>query len=215
MKKWLLILIAMIGLSGCGVKEKEVRLPDTKGDTAISTNSSEVKAKLKPEPKLKSSLIPYLVEKKFELNDIAYSILVPSNWKDIEERDEEFSVSMESPSGNEILGISSVDRYDTEEEFQSFVNRFEEEELKSQKAMKEIIDYQGVAYQTLYYSGRSYHIIGVENLAAKFVFLETPTDYVVILLTGSADFFETNVDSLDEMIQSLVAHYTQEGETSV
>lgn len=201
MKKWIVLVLLVGILSGCGSGgAKETSETKKQTETASTTAaSSSKKATSSSEKKLK------LTDVDFQVEGTAYKMKILDKWEILE--DEEFSFSAgneDEADGVMVYGIKKTDVNDIE----ILKNSLRDEYVAMDDFQIKEETIKEKAYQTSHYTGELHSFVGVAegaNAELRFYVLETETDYVVVNFFGLPSFFDRNEELVTEMMNSFVA----------
>lgn len=201
MKKWIVLVVMIAALAGCGsggAKEnsKSEKNSESVSTTEISTSKTETSSS----------------EKKIEMKDVDfqvegtnYKMKILDNWKVLE--DDEFSFSAENDNNVEGVMVSGVKKTDVDD-FVALKSAMKEQMKSDDEVRIKEETIKEEPYQTPHYTGELYSFIGVAdgaNTEIRFYFLETETEYIILNFVGLPSFFERNDELVTEMVGSFVA----------
>ncbi len=201
MKKWIVLVVMIAALAGCGsggAKEnsKSEKNSESVSTTEISTSKTETSSS----------------EKKIEMKDVDfqvegtnYKMKILDNWKVLE--DDEFSFSAENDNNVEGVMVSGVKKTDVDD-FVALKSAMKEQMKSDDEVRIKEETIKEEPYQTPHYTGELYSFIGVAdgaNTEIRFYFLETETEYIILNFVGLPSFFERNDELVTEMVRSFVA----------
>lgn len=197
----MVLLIVIVGLSGCGSSSsKETDQTDKKTEStstskvetsATKTSSSEKRVALK--------------EVTFEVEGTNYTVKILDSWKVL--ANEEASFDAGPADESEGILINGFKKTDVEG-FDAFKNVMKEQMVSDEEFQIKEETIKEEAYQSPHYSGELYSFRGNSKgvkTASCFYFLETETEYVVLGIFGLPSFFDKNNDLVTEMANSFVA----------
>lgn len=201
MKKWIVLVVMIAALAGCGsggAKEnsKSEKNSGSVSTTEVSTSKTETSSS----------------EKKIEMKDVDfqvegtnYKMKILDNWKVLE--DDEFSFSAENDNNVEGVMVSGVKKTDVDD-FVALKSAMKEQMKSDDEVRIKEDTIKEEPYQTPHYTGELYSFIGVAdgaNTEIRFYFLETETEYIILNFVGLPSFFERNDELVTEMVRSFVA----------
>ena len=201
MKKWIVLVVMIAALAGCGsggAKEnsKSEKNSESVSTTEISTSKTETSSS----------------EKKIEMKDVDfqvegtnYKMKILDNWKVLE--DDEFSFSAENDNNVEGVMVSGVKKTDVDD-FVALKSAMKEQMKSDDEVRIKEETIKEEPYQTPHYTGELYSFIGVAdgaNTEIRFYFLETETEYIILNFVGLPSFFERNDELVTEVVRSFVA----------
>lgn len=201
MKKWIVLVVMIAALAGCGsggAKEnsKSEKNSESVSTTEISTSKTETSSS----------------EKKIEMKDVDfqvegtnYKMKILDNWKVLE--DDEFSFSAENDNNVEGVMVSGVKKTDVDD-FVALKSAMKEQMKSDDEVRIKEDTIKEEPYQTPHYTGELYSFIGVAdgaNTEIRFYFLETETEYIILNFVGLPSFFERNGELVTEVVRSFVA----------
>lgn len=201
MKKWIVLVVMIAALAGCGsggAKEnsKSEKNSGSVSTTEVSTSKTETSSS----------------EKKIEMKDVDfqvegtnYRMKILDNWKVLE--DDEFSFSAENDNNVEGVMVSGVKKTDVDD-FVALKSAMKEQMKSDDEVRIKEDTIKEEPYQTPHYTGELYSFIGVAdgaNTEIRFYFLETETEYIILNFVGLPSFFERNGELVTEVVRSFVA----------
>ena len=201
MKKWIVLVVMIAALAGCGsggAKEnsKSEKNSESVSTTEVSTSKTETSSS----------------EKKIEMKDVDfqvegtnYKMKILDNWKVLE--DDEFSFSAENDNNVEGVMVSGVKKTDVDD-FVALKSAMKEQMKSDDEVRIKEETIKEEPYQTPHYTGELYSFIGVAdgaNTEIRFYFLETETEYIILNFVGLPSFFERNGELVTEVVRSFVA----------
>lgn len=201
MKKWIVLVVMIAALAGCGsggAKEnsKSEKNSESVSTTEVSTSKTETSSS----------------EKKIEMKDVDfqvegtnYKMKILDNWKVLE--DDEFSFSAENDNNVEGVMVSGVKKTDVDD-FVALKSAMKEQMKSDDEVRIKEDTIKEEPYQTPHYTGELYSFIGVAdgaNTEIRFYFLETETEYIILNFVGLPSFFERNDELVTEVVRSFVA----------
>ncbi|MDT2397217.1 hypothetical protein ABQD97_02485 [Enterococcus avium] len=201
MKKWIVLVVMIAALAGCGsggAKEnsKSEKNSGSVSTTEVSTSKTETSSS----------------EKKIEMKDVDfqvegtnYKMKILDNWKVLE--DDEFSFSAENDNNVEGVMVSGVKKTDVDD-FVALKSAMKEQMKSDDEVRIKEDTIKEEPYQTPHYTGELYSFIGVAdgaNTEIRFYFLETETEYIILNFVGLPSFFERNGELVTEVVRSFVA----------
>ena len=201
MKKWIVLVVMIAALAGCGsggAKEnsKSEKNSGSVSTTEVSTSKTETSSS----------------EKKIEMKDVdfqvegtSYKMKILDNWKVLE--DDEFSFSAENDNNVEGVMVSGVKKTDVDD-FVALKSAMKEQMKSDDEVRIKEDTIKEEPYQTPHYTGELYSFIGVAdgaNTEIRFYFLETETEYIILNFVGLPSFFERNGELVTEVVRSFVA----------
>ena len=201
MKKWIVLVVMIAALAGCGsggAKEnsKSEKNSGSVSTTEVSTSKTETSSS----------------EKKIEMKDVDfqvegtnYKMKILDNWKVLE--DDEFSFSAENDNNVEGVMVSGVKKTDVDD-FVALKSAMKEQMKSDDEVRIKEDTIKEEPYQTPHYTGELYSFIGVAdgaNTEIRFYFLETETEYIILNFLGLPSFFERNGELVTEVVRSFVA----------
>lgn len=201
MKKWIVLVVMIVALAGCGsggAKEnsKSEKNSGSVSTTEVSTSKTETSSS----------------EKKIEMKDVDfqvegtnYKMKILDNWKVLE--DDEFSFSAENDNNVEGVMVSGVKKTDVDD-FVALKSAMKEQMKSDDEVRIKEETIKEEPYQTPHYTGELYSFIGVAdgaNTEIRFYFLETETEYIILNFVGLPSFFERNDELVTEVVRSFVA----------
>lgn len=201
MKKWIVLVVMIVALAGCGsggAKEnsKSEKNSESVSTTEVSTSKTETSSS----------------EKKIEMKDVDfqvegtnYKMKILDNWKVLE--DDEFSFSAENDNNVEGVMVSGVKKTDVDD-FVALKSAMKEQMKSDDEVRIKEDTIKEEPYQTPHYTGELYSFIGVAdgaNTEIRFYFLETETEYIILNFVGLPSFFERNGELVTEVVRSFVA----------
>lgn len=201
MKKWIVLVVMIVALAGCGsggAKEnsKSEKNSESVSTTEVSTSKTETSSS----------------EKKIEMKDVDfqvegtnYKMKILDNWKVLE--DDEFSFSAENDNNVEGVMVSGVKKTDVDD-FVALKSAMKEQMKSDDEVRIKEDTIKEEPYQTPHYTGELYSFIGVAdgaNTEIRFYFLETETEYIILNFVGLPSFFERNGEQVIEIVDSFVA----------
>ena len=201
MKKWIVLVVMIAALAGCGsggAKEnsKSEKNSGSVSTTEVSTSKTETSSS----------------EKKIEMKDVDfqvegtnYKMKILDNWKVLE--DDEFSFSAENDNNVEGVMVSGVKKTDVDD-FGALKSAMKEQMKSDDEVRIKEDTIKEEPYQTPHYTGELYSFIGVAdgaNTEIRFYFLETETEYIILNFVGLPSFFERNGELVTEVVRSFVA----------
>lgn len=201
MKKWIVLVVMIAALAGCGsggAKEnsKSEKNSGSVSTTEVSTSKTETSSS----------------EKKIEMKDVDfqvegtnYKMKILDNWKVLE--DDEFSFSAENDNIIEGVMVSGVKKTDVDD-FVALKSAMKEQMKSDDEVRIKEDTIKEEPYQTPHYTGELYSFIGVAdgaNTEIRFYFLETETEYIILNFVGLPSFFERNGELVTEVVRSFVA----------
>ncbi|MFR6671398.1 MAG: hypothetical protein ACLUSM_02720, partial [Enterococcus avium] len=169
MKKWIVLVVMIVALAGCGsggAKEnsKSEKNSESVSTTEVSTSKTETSSS----------------EKKIEMKDVDfqvegtnYKMKILDNWKVLE--DDEFSFSAENDNNVEGVMVSGVKKTDVDD-FVALKSAMKEQMKSDDEVRIKEETIKEEPYQTPHYTGELYSFIGVAdgaNTEIRFYFLET------------------------------------------
>ena len=196
MKKWIVLVVMIAALAGCGsggAKEnsKSEKNSGSVSTTEVSTSKTETSSS----------------EKKIEMKDVDFQVegTILDNWKVLE--DDEFSFSAENDNNVEGVMVSGVKKTDVDD-FVALKSAMKEQMKSDDEVRIKEDTIKEEPYQTPHYTGELYSFIGVAdgaNTEIRFYFLETETEYIILNFVGLPSFFERNGELVTEVVRSFVA----------
>ena len=201
MKKWIVLVVMIAALAGCGsggAKEnsKSEKNSESVSTTEVSTSKTETSSS----------------EKKIEMKDVDfqvegtnYKMKILDNWKVLE--DEDFSFSAENDNNVEGVMVSGVKKTDVDD-FVALKSAMKEQMKSDDEVRIKEETIKEEPYQTPHYTVELDSFIGVAdgaNTEIRFYFLETETEYIILNFVGLPSFFERNDELVTEMVRSFVA----------
>ena len=201
MKKWIVLVVMIAALAGCGsggAKEnsKSEKNSGSVSTTEVSTSKTETSSS----------------EKKIEMKDVDfqvegtnYKMKILDNWRVLE--DDEFSFSAENDNNVEGVMVSGVKKTDVDD-FVALKSAMKEQMKSDDEVRIKEDTIKEEPYQTPHYTGELYSFIGVAdgaNTEIRFYFLETETEYIILNFVGLPSFFERNGELVTEVVRSFVA----------
>lgn len=201
MKKWIVLVVMIAALAGCGsggAKEnsKSEKNSESVSTTEVSTSKTETSSS----------------EKKIEMKDVDfqvegtnYKMKILDNWKVLE--DDEFSFSAENDNNVEGVMVSGVKKTDVDD-FVALKSAMKEQMKSDDEVRIKEETIKEEPYQTPHYTGELYSFIGVAdgaNTEIRFYFLETEMEYIILNFVGLPSFFERNGELVTEVVRSFVA----------
>lgn len=197
MKKWIVLVVMIAALAGCGsggAKEnsKSEKNSGSVSTTEVSTSKTETSSS----------------EKKIEMKDVDfqvegtnYKMKILDNWKVLE--DDEFSFSAENDNNVEGVMVSGVKKTDVDD-FVALKSAMKEQMKSDDEVRIKEDTIKEEPYQTPHYTGELYSFIGVAdgaNTEIRFYFLETETEYIILNFVGLPSFFERNGELVTEVVR--------------
>jgi hypothetical protein len=196
MKKWVMILVALVVLGGCtlGTEEKSGKTKSSESSKKVSESKKAVKK------------APELVENSFDIDGTAYKIKILKKWEE-HPQEEGISFSVGNAMGSEAVLSYGLKKTDIEslEVFKEVVTdqivstaEFDVNEDEIEKS----------PYQTTHYTGDLYVFTAKPDgikVEVRYYFLETETDYVVVNVLGLPSFFQKNDETVTEILNSFIA----------
>ncbi|MCB6915244.1 hypothetical protein LIZ91_01460 [Enterococcus avium] len=201
MKKWIVLVVMIAALAGCGsggAKEnsKSEKNSGSVSTTEVSTSKTETSSS---EKKIE------MKEVDFQVEGTNYKMKILDNWKVLE--DDEFSFSAENDNNVEGVMVSGVKKTDVDD-FVALKSAMKEQMKSDDEVRIKEDTIKEEPYQTPHYTGELYSFIGVAdgaNTEIRFYFLETETEYIILNFVGLPSFFERNGELVTEVVRSFVA----------
>lgn len=202
MKKWVILVAAVSMLAGCGQKEN-AKTEESKQAEETTTSSATSESKKEEKPKK----VVELKEDTLQIGDTPYKISYPKDWEREVEEDGLSVQGTKEDIGLVVYGMKKTD-FESYEAFKNIITESlianEDEEgvqLKEEDITKEVT-------QTPHYVGDLYQFtMPIEGVKAEIhhYFLETETDYAVVIFSALPSYYEKNKDLETRIVHSFQA----------
>ena len=205
MKKIVMVFGLLLVLSGCAANPND-KVEKSKSPQKIDKVESSKKKDPVKTPESSTPKKVELVGKTFEIDGDKYHIDVLKQWQDLALEDGvSFRVGNNDDSeGLMVFGLKKVNL----ENFSVFKDLVSSDFMSSDDITVKTEEIEKKPFQTTRYQGEAYIVPLVSEgvkVSSRYYFLETETDYVVVVSIALPSYFEKNSDTMTSMLESFEA----------
>lgn len=206
MKKIVMVFGLLLVLSGCAPNPKDKVEKSKSPQKTEKVQSSKKKDPVKT-PESSAPKKVELVEKDFEIDGNKYKINTLKAWQDMTLED---GVSLRVGTDDESEGLMVFGlKKGNLENFSTFKDLVSSEFMSSDDITVKTEEIEKNPFQTTHYQGETYIVPLVSEgvkVSSRYYFLETETDYVVVVSMALPSFFEKNSDMMTSILNSFEAN---------